>query len=405
MTDSAQHRSVRTVGQTQPLRGIVVVSLEQAVAAPLATRHLADLGATVIKVERPGGDFARAYDATVAGTSAYFAWANRGKQSLVLDLKEAGDRTAFDELLAAADVFVHNVSPRAARGLGIDVATLSERFPELITADVCGYGEGGPRSDEKAYDLAIQAEVGVFAVTGGDDMSKVGFSVADISAGMYAYAGILAALVGRSLTGTASHVPVSMLDSLTEWMAAPLYGAVYGGGRPPRTGHRHHAIAPYGCFALAEGETVLIAVQNEREWQRLATDVLGRPDLAADERFGSNAARLAHVEVLEKEITAALQEMPSAEAMRRLSEAQIAVARVNDLDEVWQHEQLRERDRFMTVGLPGGREAELLRPVFGGDDIDGQSRVPGLGDHDPALLADLRRRGRSRLTHQGTASG
>ena len=391
----------RTVGQAQPLHGIVVVSLEQAIAAPLATRHLADLGATVIKVERPGGDFARAYDQHVAGTATYFAWANQGKQSVVLDLKQPEDRTAFDELLAAADVFVHNVSPRAARGLGIDAETLRARFPELITCDVSGYGAEGPRAAEKAYDLAIQAESGVFAVTGDEQVSKVGFSVADISAAMYAFSGILAALFGRLRDGRASHVPVSMIDTMTEWMSAPLYGAVYGGGRPPRTGHRHHSIAPYGSFTLADGRAILIAVQNEPEWQRLASEVLGRADLAADDRFGSNVSRLRHVEVLEKEINAALQALEAEEALRRLAAAQIAIARVNDLDEVWQHEQLRERDRFHQVSLPGQAQAELLRPVHGPDpahDQDGtQPWVPALNEHDPELVRRLREQGRSRL--------
>lgn len=392
-----------TVGQSQPLRGIVVVSLEQAIAAPLATRQLADLGATVIKVERPGGDFARAYDGHVQGTATYFAWANQGKQSVVLDLKAPGDRDAFDELVAAADVFVHNLSPRAARGLGVDSATLSARHPELITCDVSGYGDRGPRAADKAYDLAIQAESGAFVVTGDEQMSKIGFSVADISAAMYAFSGILAALVGKLRDGGASPVPVTvpvtMIDTMAEWMSAPLYGAVYGGGRPPRTGHRHHSIAPYGSFLLADGRNILIAVQNEPEWRRLAVEVLDRPELAEDPRFASNPLRVQHVEVLEKEINAALQGMDPAAALRRLAAARIAVARVNDLPDVWQHEQLRERDRFRQVGLPGGRQAELLRPVFGADDVTGASqvRVPELDEHDPELIAVLRARGRASI--------
>ncbi len=382
------------VGDSRPLAGIVVVSLEQAIAAPFATRQLADLGATVIKVERPEGDFARHYDSHVHGTSAFFVWANRGKQSVVLDLKDLAQRERFDALVAAADVFVHNVSPPAARRLGVDAPTLQERHPRLVVCDVSGYGAGGPRSGDKAYDLAIQAEAGAFAVTGDEAMSKVGFSVADISAGMYALSGILAALVGRERTGTAAHVPVAMLDTLTEWLSAPLYGAVYGPGRPPRTGRRHHAIAPYGTFTLADGRTLLIAVQSDGEWQRLARVGLERPDLADDPGLATNEGRIADVDRLEAEITAALQSVPADHALHRLDQAQIAVARVNDLEDVWQHEQLRARGRFETVRIPGG-EAEMLRSPFGGRAPT--PSVPGLDEHDPDLLRSLVEQGRARL--------
>lgn len=389
-----------TLGESLPLRGTVVVSLEQAISAPLASRHLADLGATVLKVERPGGDFARDYDGHMAGTSAYFAWANRGKQSVVLDLKEAGQRERFDALVAAADVFLHNVSPRAARGLGVDAATLQHRHPDLIVCEVSGYGPDGPRSDDKAYDLAIQAEVGAFAVTGtAAEMSKVGFSVADISAGMYAFAGILAALLGRARTGTSVRVPVAMLDSLAEWMSAPLYGAVYGPGRPPRTSRRHHAIAPYGTYPLADGRTVLIAVQSDREWVQLAQHVLGREDLATDPALATNELRVRHVDRLEAEIVASLATLTAEEAERRLHAAAIAMARVNDLPEVWQHEQLRARDRFHEVQLPGA-VVEMLRPPWGPAGEEQQpwgDRVPALDEHDEALVESLVAAGRARL--------
>jgi itaconate CoA-transferase len=385
---------VTTLGDARPLDGVVVVSLEQAVAAPFATRQLADLGATVIKVERPEGDFARHYDSHVHGSSAFFVWANRGKHSVVLDVKDPGQRERFDALIASADVFVHNVSPSAARRLGVDAESLQQRLPHLVVCDVSGYGEGGPRSGDKAYDLAIQAESGAFAVTGDDAMSKVGFSVADISAGMYAFAGILAALFARERTGVAPSVPVVMLESLTEWLSAPLYAAVYGPGRPQRTGRRHHAIAPYGTFPLADGRTLLIAVQSDGEWQRLARVGLRRDDLADDPTLATNEQRIAHVARLEAEMGQALLSVPADEALRRLAEASIAVARVNDLDDVWQHEQLRGRERFHEVRIPGGT-AEMLSSPFGGS-VEG-AWVPDLDEHDADLVAQLVERGRDRL--------
>jgi len=378
-----------------PLAGIVVVSLEQAVAAPFATRQLADLGATVVKIERPGGDFARHYDDHVEGTSAFFVWANRGKHSVVLDLKTPADRRCFDALVAGCDVFVHNITPGAAQRQGIDAATLRSRRPELVVCDISGYGSGGPRSADKAYDLAIQAEAGAFAVTGDSVMSKVGFSVADIAAGMYAFAGVLAALVRRERTGEGSHVEVAMLDCLTEWMSAPLYGAVYGPGRPPRTGRRHHAIAPYGTFRLADGRTLLLAVQSDEEWRRLARVGLARPDLAEDPRFAANLDRVRNVDELERHVSQALATVPAGEALRRLHEASVAVARVNDLADVWQHEQLRARGRFEPVQLPTG-EAEMLRhPLTSLVPEPAPARVPALGEHDPGVLDAVSRRPRA----------
>lgn len=380
---------------TAPLGGIVVVSLEQAISAPFATRQLADLGATVIKVERPGGDFARHYDADVQGESAFFVWANRGKQSVVLDIKNDGDAETFFALVAGADVFVQNISPDAAERMGIGAEQLHVRFPGLIACEISGYGAGGPRSADKAYDLAVQAEAGAFSVTGDETMSKVGFSVADISAGMYAMSGILAALVRRERTGEGAAISVSMLDSLVEWMSAPLYAAVHGKGQAPRTSRRHHAIAPYGTFALASGKVILIAIQNDREWQRMADVVLANAALATDERFATNAARIANVEETENLVSEGFRLLSDEDALARLAEAGIATARVNDLADVWKHEQLRARGRFVEVDTPGG-PLELLAEPFGISEWSpGRRRIPALGEHDPAVVEGIIGRGKS----------
>ena len=374
---------------TAPLAGVVVVSLEQAISAPFATRQLADLGATVIKVERPGGDFARHYDADVKGESAFFVWANRGKQSVVLDIKNDGDAETFFALIAGADVFVQNIAPDAAERMGIGAEQLHARFPGLIACEISGYGAGGPRSADKAYDLAVQAEAGAFSVTGDETMSKVGFSVADISAGMYAMSGILAALVRRERTGEGAAISVSMLDSLVEWMSAPLYAAVHGKGQAPRTSRRHHAIAPYGTFALASGKVILIAIQNDREWQRMAEIVLVNAALATDERFATNAARIANVEETESLVSEGFRSMSDDDALARLAEAGIAIARVNDLADVWKHEQLRARGRFIEVDTPGG-PLELLAEPFGISEWSpGRRRIPALGEHDPAVVEGI----------------
>ena len=376
-----------------PLAGVVVVSLEQAISAPFATRQLADLGATVLKVERPEGDFARHYDSVVQGESAFFVWANRGKQSIALDLKDPDDLATFGALVAGADVFVHNLSPRAAERLGIDAATLHARHPHLVAAEISGYGHGGPRTDDKAYDLAIQAEAGVFSVTGDQQMSKVGFSVADICAAMYALSGILAALMRRERTGEGAAVSVSMLDVLAEWVSAPLYNAVYGAGQSARTGRRHHAIAPYGTFRLADGSAVLVAVQSVGEWRSLAEHVLLDPALGEDPRFATNAARIANVDVLEEVLAAGLAGVDADEARARLARGRIATARVNDLRGVWEHEQLRARGRFDQVSTPSG-VIEMLASPFDLSDLPPSSpRVPALGEHDPDLVARIRERG------------
>ncbi|NQW73428.1 MAG: CoA transferase, partial [Actinobacteria bacterium] len=342
-----------------------------------------------------GGDFARHYDADVQGESAFFVWANRGKQSVVLDIKNDGDAETFFALVAGADVFVQNISPDAAERMGIGAEQLHVRFPGLIACEISGYGAGGPRSADKAYDLAVQAEAGAFSVTGDETMSKVGFSVADISAGMYAMSGILAALVRRERTGEGAAISVSMLDSLVEWMSAPLYAAVHGKGQAPRTSRRHHAIAPYGTFALASGKVILIAIQNDREWQRMADVVLANAALATDERFATNAARIANVEETENLVSEGFRLLSDEDALARLAEAGIATARVNDLADVWKHEQLRARGRFVEVDTPGG-PLELLAEPFGISEWSpGRRRIPALGEHDPAVVEGIIGRGKS----------
>lgn len=374
-----------------PLAGIVVISVEQAVAAPLASRHLADLGATVIKVEPPAGDLARHYDSAMNGESVNFVWVNRGKQSLVLDLQQ--DRERLERLIAGADVLLHNLAPDAARRADLDPQVLVDRHPRLVACAISGYGPGGPRSDDKAYDLAIQAEAGAFSVTGNEEMSKVGFSAADIAAGMYALSGILAALVRRERTGNGGVVEVSMLDSLVEWMSAPLYGTVYGGSQPPRTGRRHHSIAPYGTFGLADGSTVLIAVQTDRDWQTLARVVLADESLADDDRFATNPDRLANVVALEAAIAAHLTRADAEDVRQRLRDARIAHADVNDLTGVWRHEQLRSRGRFVESSTPTGPVEVLASALQVDGHLAGSGAVPGLDEHDAAVVASVERSG------------
>ncbi len=369
-----------------PLAGIVVVSVEQAIAAPFATRQLSDLGATVIKVERPEtGDFARHYDGNVSGQSAFFVWANRGKQSVVIDTKAEADRERLELLLAGADVYVHNLSPEAAQRAGLDADSVRGRFPSIVACQISGYGTGGPRSDDKAYDLAIQAEAGVFDVTGdGEVRGKVGFSVADVAAGMYAFGGILAALVRRERTGEGATVNIAMLDALTEWMSAPLINANAVGVSPTRTSRRHALIAPYGTFRLVGGGEVLVAIQNQAEWRRLCDVVLGDVQLVSDVRFVDNTARIRNVDQLEEMLQTFFLSVNSDEVMSRLKAADLAIASVNTLADVWQHEQLRERGRFVETLLPGGFAIETLKlPIdIDGFDLPSPYSVPDLNEHD-----------------------
>ena len=377
-----------------PLEGVIVVALEAAVAAPFATRQLADLGARVLKVERPGeGDFARHYDSAMGGTSAFFVWANRGKQSIELDLKDPEDRAVFDRLVAGADVFVQNLSPAAARRAGILADQLRAELPGLIACDISGYGLGGPRTDDKAYDLAVQAEGAAVALTGtAEQACKVGFSIADISAAMYALSSILAALYRRQDTGEGASIEVSMLESVAEWTAAPTYAAVGNGFVPERSGHRHTMIAPYGMYPMSDGELVMIGVQSNRDWADFAEHVLQDRALVDDPRFVDNSDRIANIDDLEALINSVFASVPAEELIGRLRAGRVAHSFVRDPLVLWQHDQLRARDRFMQVTTPTG-SAEVYKPPFNLSNAGiPDATVPALGDHDPDLLAELEAR-------------
>src|SRR5919204_551325 len=338
-----------------PLKDITVVAIEQAVAAPFATRHLADLGARVIKIERPdGGDFARSYDAAVNGLSSHFVWLNRTKESLTLDLKRSEAADILSELLGRADVFVQNLAPGAALRLGTAAVDLHRRHPRLIVCDISGYGSTGPYANEKAYDLLVQSEVGLVSITGSEDApAKAGISVADIAAGMYAYSAILTALVVRAQNGCGTIVEVSLFDALAEWMGFAAYYTAYSGSPPPRTGAHHASISPYGPFQTRDGAAVL-AVQNAREWTRFCTDVLGWPELADDDRYRTNSLRVANRAALHLAIESTLGPLPTAEVIRRLKAARIAHARVNSVAEFLEHPQLVERDVWREIGSAVG---------------------------------------------------
>jgi itaconate CoA-transferase len=375
---------------TRPLDGITVVSLEHAIAAPFATRQLADLGARVIKVERPGaGDFARAYDTRVRGQSSHFVWTNRSKESLALDLKDADSLAALKALIARADVLVQNLAPGAAARMGLSFEALHEAHPKLIVCDISGYGEDGPYRDKKAYDLLIQAEAGLLSVTGTPDTpSKAGNSMADIAAGMYAYSSILAALLQRARSGKGSHIDVSMLESLAEWMNFPMYYAFDGAPPPPRTGASHASIYPYGPFATRDG-AVLLGIQNEREWTGFCDKVLGNAALAADPRFDSNARRNENRAALREIILEVFGALGTAQVEQRLDEAQIANARMNDMAGVWAHPQLKARERWRQVGSPAGDIPALLPPGRNNSFDYRMDPVPGVGQHTEAILREL----------------
>jgi crotonobetainyl-CoA:carnitine CoA-transferase CaiB-like acyl-CoA transferase len=381
----------------QALRGITVVALEHAVAAPFATRQLADQGARVIKVERPGsGDFARGYDQRVRGLCSHFVWSNRSKESLTLDLKQPAAAEVLHRLvLDKADVLVQNLAPGAAARLGLSYAALSLAKPGLIVCDISGYGDDaqhpGPYRDKKAYDLLIQGEAGLVSVTGTPDApSKAGASMADIAAGMYAYSGILAALLQRQRDGRGRRVEVSMLESLGEWMGFPMYYAFDGAEPPPRSGASHATIYPYGPFATGDGKSVMLGLQNEREWVAFCDQVLLQPALATDPRFDSNAGRSAQRDALRALIVEAFAALSADQVAQRLDAAQIANARVNTMQQFWQHPQLAARQRWREVGSPVGPLPALL-PPGNWDDGDGprMGPVPGLGEHTDALLREL----------------
>ena len=374
-----------------PLEGITVVSLEQAVAAPFATRQLADLGARVIKVERPGtGDFARSYDAMVKGLSSHFVWRNRSKESLTLDLKKDRTREVLNLLIEQADVFVQNLAPGATGRLGFGTEALRERHPRLIVCDVSGYGSSGPYRDKKAYDLLVQCEAGLVSITGTPEVpSKVGIAVADMAAGMYAYSGILAALFRRERTGEGAALEVSLFEALAEWMGFPAYYAMYGGKEPPRSGGRHASIAPYGPFECGDGNQIFFGVQNEREWERFCEVVLGRPEMANDELFDGNSHRVENREALEEEISAVLGRLSSEEAIERLERAGIANARMRTVQEFLEHPQLEARDRWREVGSPAGHLRTLLPSVVMSDSEPVMAPIPGVGQHTDEILAQL----------------
>jgi itaconate CoA-transferase len=372
-----------------PLAGITVVSVEQAVAAPFATRQLADLGARVIKVERPGsGDFARQYDATVKGLASYFVWLNRGKQSLSLDIKNDAGRSALTALIDRSDVFIQNLAPGAAARLGLSAQALRAEHDRLIVCDVSGYAADGPFGDRRAYDLLIQCETGLLSVTGTEEApAKAGISVADISGGMYAFSSILTALYARERTGSGAALAVSLFESLTEWMSQPMYYAMYTGVPPARTGTSHATIAPYGAFRTGGGGRVQLSIQNDREWHRLCGQVLGRPGLADEPRFATNEARVAARAELNGEIEAALSGYSADEVVALLDAAQIANARLNTVGDLLAHPQLEHR--WAEVGSPAGPIRALPPPISTGGAAPVLGPIPAVGEHTDTILAEL----------------
>src|SRR5450759_1453542 len=373
------------------LEGLTVVSIEQAVAAPFATRQLADLGARVIKVERPGpGDFARDYDETVKGMSSHFVWLNRSKESIALDLKTDAGQQVMQALVATADVFVQNLAPGAAERLGLSAADLRAKHPGLIHVSISGYGTGGPYTTKKAYDLLVQCETGLVSITGSaDEPAKVGISVGDIAAGMYAYTGVLTALLRKGQTGDGATVEISMLEALGEWMGSPMYYSWYGDKPPVRSGASHATIAPYGPFPCAGGEQVFLGVQNEREWAIFADQVLDTPELATDERFVNNSLRVAHREDLFAEIARAFSTISGDDAIDRLEAAGIANARLRDLAGLVGHEQLAARNRWREVDSPIGPIKALVPPATLDGDEPVMGPIPAPGQHTEQILAEL----------------
>ena len=375
----------------RPLEGITVVALEQVIAGPFATRQLAELGARVIKIERPGtGDAARSYDHTVQGQSSHFVWTNRSKESLTLDVKHAQAKPILDRLLKRADVFLQNLAPGAAERLGLGAQTLRERDPRLVWCGISGYGPSGPYAEKKAYDLLVQCEAGMLSVTGtADAPSKAGIPVADIAAGMYAFSSILAALLRRERSGEGATLDITMFEALGEWMGFPAYFTAYGGSAPPRSGAHHATIAPYGPFAAGDGGSVFLSAQNEREFGRFCSTVLGNAALASDVRFASGPARLVHREALHAEIDRVFSQLTAAQVIERLEAAEIANARLNDMAGFWRHPQLEARSRWARVGSPGGT-IDALKPPFNLSGFEPRmDAVPALGEHTRAVLGEL----------------
>jgi crotonobetainyl-CoA:carnitine CoA-transferase CaiB-like acyl-CoA transferase len=374
----------------RPLEGITVVALEQVIAGPFATRQLAELGARVIKIERPGtGDASRSYDSTVKGLSSHFVWTNRSKESLTLDVKHPAARGILSRLVGKADVFLQNLAPGAADRLGLG-PSLREKQPKLIWCGISGYGPAGPYSEKKAYDLLVQCEAGLLSVTGtADDPSKAGIPVADIAAGMYAFSSILAALVRRGRTGEGATLDITMFEALGEWMGFPAYFSAYGGTPPPRSGAHHATITPYGPFRAGDGGTVFLSVQNEREFARFCEVVLAKKALAADPRFASGPVRQQHRDAFHGEIDKVFSQLKTDEVIARLERADIANARMNDMQGFWRHPQLAARGRWAKVDSPAG-QLDLLKPPMNFEGLEPRmDAIPALGEHSRAILSEL----------------
>jgi itaconate CoA-transferase len=375
----------------RPLDGVTVVALEQVIAGPFATRQLAELGARVIKIERPaGGDSARAYDTAVKGLSSHFVWVNRSKESLTLDVKRPQAKEILARLLEKADVFLHNLAPGAVERLGLGSQKLRERDASLIWCGISGYGPAGPYASKKAYDLLVQCEAGLLSVTGSaESPAKAGIPAADIAAGMYAFTSVLAALVRRARSGEGATIEVTMLEALGEWMGFPALFAAYGGAAPPRSGAHHATIVPYGPFKTGDGQTVFISVQNEREFAAFCDGVLQKGALKADPRFASGPARFRNREAMHAEIENVFAGLAAGEVIERLDAAGIANARLNDMAGFWRHPQLKARGRWAKVGSPAG-ELEVLKPPFNLSGFEPRlGPVPGLGEHTQSILAEL----------------
>ena len=375
----------------RPLDGITVVALEQVIAGPFATRQLAELGARVIKIERPGsGDAARSYDRTVKGLSSHFVWTNRSKESLALDLKHPAAGEILEKLVATADVFLQNLAPGAVERLGLGAEPLRKKHPRLIWCGISGYGPAGPYAEKKAYDLLVQCEAGLLSVTGSaESPAKAGIPVADIAAGMYAFSSVLAALIRRERTGEGATLEITMFEALGEWMGFPAYFTAYGGQAPPRSGAHHATIVPYGPFKAGDGGTVFLSVQNEREFARFCAEVLRDPALASDPRYLSGPARQQNRAALHAEIDRVFGALSSQELLRRLDAADIANARLNTLEEFWRHPQLRSRDRWRDVGSPAG-DIDMLKPPFNLDGMEPRmDPIPALGEHTDRVLREL----------------
>ena len=375
----------------RPLDGITVIALEHAIAAPFATRQLADMGARVIKIERPGvGDFARAYDTRVNGLCSHFAWVNRSKESLELDLKHPEATAILAKLLDRADVLIQTLAPGATARMGLDYTSIKDRYPRLIVCDISGYGADGPQRDKKAYDLLIQSEAGFVATTGTEEApAKAGISIADIAAGMYAYTNILNAIILRGKTGRGSGIDISMLESLAEWMSFPLYYAYKGAAPPPRAGASHATIYPYGPFMAGDGRSVVLGLQNEREWVSFCATALRVPGLAIDPLFDSVAARSTNRAALKSRIENVFASLTVDEVMARLDQAGIGYGRMNDMADLWAHPQLAARNRWREVGSPVGPIPAMLPPGANAAFAPRMDAVPALGEHSATILREL----------------